>query len=124
MIIRIREESIRIRRCLYEAVRRCWRADKEKAEKADYVLVIVSGLKEKSLEVKAVYKPECWYYLDKVFCKEKKEECKEFKTNTDLCRKCPRIAFEGKEVKETNYLHKLIPLSYFPLQNPIRYTYK
>ena len=126
MIIRVRNESIAIRGNLYEAVRRCWRANMQNAQEADYVLAIVGKPSEKDLEVKAVYKPDRWYYpADEGVCNKKKEECLElYKTNTSLCRKHPRIAFEGKEIKnDTNYLHKQIPNAYYPLQNPVRYTY-
>ena len=126
MIIRVRKESIVIRGNLYEAVRRCWRANMQMAQKADYVLAVVGTLKNIDLEVKAVYKTERWYCpADEGLCKIKKEECtKKYKVNTDLCLVHSRIAFEGIEIKEINYLHNKIPADYYPLQNPFRYTYK
>jgi len=125
MIIRILMESIDIRGNLYEAVRRCWRTDINRARKADYVMAVVGTIKERNLEVQAVYKPERWYYPDDGFCRKKEKECiKGYKVATDLCHVNRRIAFEGKEMpNDTNYLHKLIPEKYFPLQNPVRYTY-
>lgn len=124
IIIRVRKESVAIRGSLYEAVRRCWRASKQKAEKAVYVLAIVSDPGEEDLEVKAVYEPKRWYSPAKDSCRENEKECKnKYGTNIDLCRNKPRIAFEGKEMKDSVYLYKLIPNTHFPRQNPFRYTY-
>ena len=121
IIIRIRHESIDIRGSLYEAVRRCWRASKERAEEADYVLAVVG----RSRVVEAVFKPSRWYYLDDEFCKNQEEVCKTgYGVNTDLCKIKRRIAFEGEEIPhDTNYLHKQIPDKYSSMQNPVRYTY-
>ena len=126
VIIRVRKESIAIRGNLYKAVCRCWAANKKRAEKADFVLAVVGTIKEKNLVVQAVYKPDRWYYpADVYLCKDKKEECQIlYEVNTDLCNEYPRIAFEGKEVsKDAYYLHKMLPSKYYPLQNPVRYTY-
>ena len=127
MIIRVRPESIKIRGSLYEAVHRCWKAKKQNAEKADYVLALVGTIKNRDLKVQAVYKPERWYYpVSEGLCKEKKDECsKKYKVDPQQCQKNPRIGFEGKEMKnDTDYLHKLIPEKYYPFQNPVRYNYK
>jgi hypothetical protein len=127
MIIRVLPDSPRLKeQGLYEAVRRCWRAVKEKSEKAKYVLAIVSTIQDKKLEVKGVFECTHWYYLGGEFCQKMLNECQqEYKTNTDLCKNSKRIAFDGDEITDdVKYLHKLLPENYFPLQNPYRYTYK
>jgi hypothetical protein len=125
MIIRIRPESVGIRGSLLEAVRRCWRANLQRAQKSEYVLAIISTIDDGDLEVKGVFKPECWDYLDDGFCREKEQECKEkYDVKTERCAERKRIAFTGEEIKDdVKYLHKLIPDKYFPTQNPFRYTY-
>jgi len=121
IIIRIREKSVCIRGSLYEAVRRCWRTNLQKAQKSDYVLVLIGN----NLEVKGVFKPECWYYLDDDFCQKTEQECKnEYGVNTELCAKDKRIAFVGKELEDdVKYLHKLTPDGFFQERNPFEYTY-
>ena len=127
IIIRVRRESIDLRGSLYEAVRRCWRANIHRAQKAVYVLAIIGTPSEMNLEVQVIYKPDRRYYpTDEGLCKKKEKEClKAYKTDTSFCLELLRIAFHGMEIsKDTNYLHKLIPKTYFPLRNPVRFTYK
>jgi hypothetical protein len=123
MIIRVRDESVHIRGSLYESVRRCWRANLDSAKKADYVLAIVGNS-----EVRGVFKPTSWDYIDSEFCKKEAKasrECKgKFDVNTELCKKRNRIGFVGEAIKDDKkYLNKLVPEKYFPRQMPVRYTY-
>jgi hypothetical protein len=120
IIIRVREESIRIRGSLKEAVRRCWRANLQRAKKADYVLAIIGTSKR----IEGVFKPKKWYCLDDNFCREQEQECKKYETNTELCAIRKRIAFDGEKIiNDVKYLHKVIPDEYLPAMNPFRYTY-
>jgi len=86
LIIKIRHETINERGSVYEAVRKSWRINLEKAEQAEYILAVCNGL------IVGVYKPEKW---------------EEFKTGIYT-----RYGFEGKEApKEIQKLYKdkLIP---------------
>jgi hypothetical protein len=122
IIVRIRPESEVIRGSMYEAARRCWRANLDEAKKAAYVLVVVGN----DPQVQAVFRPECWYYPCDKFCEKEKAKCKAaYGVNTELCQKSKRIAFKGVEVTgNVKYAHKDIPAEYLPKQNPVRYIHK
>ena len=103
----------------YDATRRCWRANIEKARRADYVLAIVNGI------VKGVFKPE-WYITTDKECEKERERCKRMKVNTKLCKVCKRIRFNGVEAPDDvkkRYLNKEVPSEYQKCQNPVRYTF-
>jgi hypothetical protein len=107
------------RRNLYEATRRCWRANLDKAKKAEYVLGTIDG------DILCVIKISKCNYVENVFCINEKEKCKrDFGVNIVLCEKIKRIEFEGKEeINDKKYLWKKLPEKYIPKQMPIRYTY-
>lgn len=103
---------------LYEATRRCWRGNINKAKKADYVLGTIEG------KIICVIKVENCNFVSTEFCESEKNICKnEFGVNIELCKKNKRIVFEGKEEKNNKYFGKILPEKYIPGQMPIRYTY-
>jgi len=107
------------RKSPYEATRRCWRANLNRARRADYVLGTIDG------RVLCVIKVKNCDYIKEEFCKKEKSFCKnDFGVNTELCKIRKRIAFEGMEMKnDKKYLNKIIPNEYTPSRNPYRYTY-
>ena len=111
--------GIHQRNNLYEATRRCWRVNLNKAKMADYVLGIIKE------EVKCVIKISSCDYVKTEFCKKENKICKIFfNVNTELCKRNRRIAFEGKVINtDKKYLNKTVPHEYLPMQNPVRYTY-
>lgn len=104
---------------IFEATRRCWRINLNRARKADYVLGTIDG------EVLCVIKVKGCDYVSSEFCEKEKKVCKEkFRTNIKLCEAKKRIAFEGKEIKDDKkYLGKKLPEEYIPGRMPVRYTY-
>src|SRR5215471_11661885 len=73
---------------LYEATRRCWRANLIRAKKADYVLGTIDG------KVLCVIKIKGCDYLKTEFCNNEKEKCRrDFEVDIELCKKSRRIAF-------------------------------
>ena len=111
--------SINCRKNIFEATRRCWRANRDRAEKANFILGTVDGT------VECVIKITGCDYVKTEFCKKEEEKCRRlFNANTELCKTYRRIAFEGNEIKnDKKYLNKKLPENYIPIQNPIRYTY-
>jgi len=111
--------GIEKRENIFEATRRCWRANLNKAKKAEYVLGTIDG------EVLCVIRIKNCDYVDPLFCKHEKMKCeKDFGVNITLCENKKRIAFEGKEVKDDKkYLGKKLPDKYIPGRMPIKYTY-
>jgi len=111
--------GIQHRSNLYEATRRCWRANLVKAKKAKYVLGTING------KVLCVIKICNCDYVKTEFCNKEMEKCRrDFNADTELCKKNKRIAFEGEEIKnDKKYLGKELPSEYIPGQMPIRYTY-
>jgi hypothetical protein len=111
--------GIEQRENIYEATRRCWRANLSRARKADYVLGTIDG------EVLCVIKIKCCNYASSDLCEKEKNVCKEeFGAKIKLCENKKRIVFEGKEVKDDKkYLGKILSQKYIPGQMPIRYTY-
>ena len=79
---------------IYEATRKYWKLNGERANKMDFLLSIYKGI------VRAVFKPTHWY-------KSKEVE--------------GRWEFEGQEIKESPYLHKDISNIIKRGQNPITY---
>ncbi|MCL2247317.1 MAG: hypothetical protein FWC10_09460 [Lentimicrobiaceae bacterium] len=104
---------------VYEATRRCWRAKKSRAEKADYVLGTVDG------KVECVLKITGCDYVKSEFCKKEMQKCKrDFNVNIELCKNRRRLEFTGTELKnDKKYLNKELPEEYIPKQFPVRYTY-
>jgi len=111
--------GIKYRKNIFEATRRCWRANLIKARKADYILGTIDGI------IECVIKITGCDYVKTEFCKREEEKCRrDFNVNTELCKKYRRIAFEGMEIEnDKKFLGKKIPENYIPKQNPIRYTY-
>jgi hypothetical protein len=107
------------RKNLYEATRRCWRANLRKAKEADYVLGTING------EVLCVIKIKSCNYASSDLCEKEKMTCKEeFGVNINLCENKKRIVFEGKEVKDDKkYLGKKLSKEFIPGQMPVRYSY-
>jgi len=108
------------RKTLYEATRRCWRADLNRARRAEYVLGTVDGVK-----VECVIKIKSCDYVRDAFCDKEEAVCRaDFGVDTALCKTRRRIAFEGDEMKDDKkYLNRSLPKGYMPKQNPVRYTY-
>jgi len=82
---------------LYEATKKCWRMNIDRAQQAEYVISEYRG------EIVGVFKPESW----------------------SVCEKYPdRISFKGEDVTEDyHYLcGRQIPKEKGS-QNPIRYSY-
>jgi uncharacterized protein len=52
---------------IYDATRRCWRANIDNARRADYVIAVVDGI------VQGVFKPEKWLVTTDKECEEEKE---------------------------------------------------
>jgi len=99
--------SIDYDKSIYDAARRCWWADIDKAKEADYVLAVADNI------VEGVFKPKKWHKTTVEECKEEKERCKVMRVNTKKCKgKMIRIRFDGDEasadVKE-RCLKKEIP---------------
>lgn len=94
---------------IYEAVRKYWRINKNRAKKMDYVLAENDGV------IVGVFKAYKWEELDAEELDNEKD-----KNN-------PRKYFIGEEVKDPHivdlYLHKRINKVH-GAQNPIRYYYK
>jgi len=107
------------RNCPYEATRRCWRANLNRARMADYVLGIIDR------KVICVIKIRSCDYVKDQFCNKEKFHCKnDFGTDIELCKIRKRIVFEGDEKKyDKKYLNKYLPVEYLPTINPVRYTY-
>jgi uncharacterized protein len=119
MLVRI-SISTEYDKTTYDATRRCWRANKNKAQEADYVLAVVNNI------VKGVFKPKNWYVTVAKKCEKEKERCKKMKANTKLCKLKKRIRFDGVEASadvKRRYLDKEIPSKYQKSQNPVRYTF-
>jgi hypothetical protein len=109
VIIKVHQETVD-KYGLYEAVRQSWRARKEKAERADYVIAVVNKI------VRGVFKPEYWYRTTEA--NARKHNDRGFNNN--------RIAFIGVEADDNikkAYLNKQIPDEYIPSQNPIQYNF-
>jgi hypothetical protein len=107
------------RKNLYDATRRCWRINLDRARMADYVLGTFEG------KVICVIKVTDCDYVNAKLCAIEKISCKnDFGVDTELCEKRGRVAFEGHEIKDDKkYLNKSIPNEYLPVQNPVKYTY-
>jgi len=118
MIVRI-PKSITSEK-IYDATRRCWRANIKKAERADYVLAVVGGI------VQCVFKPEKWHITTDKECEKERERCKYMKVNTKLCKVRKRIRFDGVEASDDvkkRYLNKEVPFEFQKRQNPVGYTF-
>jgi len=107
------------RKTIYEATRRCWRANLNKARRADYLLGTING------KVECVIKINSCDYVKQKFCDKEEKKCKnDFKVDVKLCKERKRIAFEGNEKKDDKkYLNKILPDKYIKGQYPVRYTY-
>ena len=96
---------------LYNATRRCWPLDIEKAKKADYVLAI-----SKDEIVVGVFKPEKWTVTTDKECEEEREKrCKCLGVDIKPCKDKKRIRFCGIEAPvdvKNKYLHKEIHPAY------------
>lgn len=79
---------------IYEATRKYWKMNGERAKSATYVLSLYRGI------VRAVFKPTRWYLS------------KEYEG---------RWEFEGKEIEDSPYLHKSVKNIITCGQNPITY---
>lgn len=90
-------EKVYQRENIYEATRKYWRLNPEKAKMADYVLAVYGGI------VRAVFKPLRWYSV---------EDATLFAG--------VRYAFEGNEVTKSPYLNKDVR-PYVSGQSPVRY---
>lgn len=90
-------EKVYQRENIYEATRKYWRLNPEKAKMADYVLSVYGGI------VRAVFKPLRWYSV---------------KDATLFAG--VRYAFEGNEVTKSPYLNKDVR-TYVSGQSPVRY---
>ena len=119
MIVRI-PIGIKFDNTIYDAAHRCWRANKDKAETADYVLAVDNGI------VKGVFKPKKWHITTEKECEKERERCIALKANIKLCKLKKRIRFDGVEAPndvKKRYLNKKIPSEYQKGQNPVRYTF-
>lgn len=95
---------------LYEATRFAWRAAKEKAERADFVLAVVNGI------VREVFEPEEWHYATH-------EAFPEHLGPGDTSWE-QRIGFIGRVAEEevrSCYIRKRMPDRKQGSANPIRY---
>ena len=84
------------KRQLYECVRKYWRLNGERAQKAEYVFAISSGY------IVGVFKPTRWFLTD----------AKEYKG---------RWEFEGEEILDSPYLYMDISYIIGKRQNPVSY---
>ena len=111
IIIKIKQETV-FRHGIYEGVRSCWRANLEKARRANYVLAVVQGI------VEGVFEPTQWY-----------------RTTAENVRKYGgfhdenRIAFIGKEADadvKNKYFKKAIPDKFRKqgMAAPVLFTYQ
>jgi len=108
MIVRI-HISIEYDETIYNAARRCWRANIDKAKDADYILAVINGI------VQGVFKPEKWHITTDKECEKERDRCKKMKANTKLCTVRKRIRFDGVEAPadvKKRYLNKEIPSKY------------
>lgn len=81
---------------LYECVRKYWRLNGERVQKAEYVFAISSGY------IVGVFKPTRWFLTD----------AKEYKG---------RWEFEGEEILDSPYLYMDISYIIGKRQNPVSY---
>ena len=106
IIIKTKNETVVERKELYEAIRKWWCMNKDRAEKAEYIFAVI---RRNNDIVQQVYKPQKWYFED--------YEGKQ------------RLVFKGvvaEETIRTKYINKKLPAKYCwkPGQaNSFFYTY-
>ncbi|MBD5404428.1 MAG: hypothetical protein HDR51_04235 [Treponema sp.] len=96
IVIKTHESTVQSRGTLYEAIRKWWDLNKERASRAEYVFAVV---REHDEIVQEVYKPNDWY---------KEQDGEQSKTDIDLC-------FNGSVAEESirsKYIGKYIPKKY------------
>ncbi|WP_461255907.1 hypothetical protein [Treponema sp. R80B11-R83G3] len=106
---------------IYDAARRCWKANIDKARSSDYVLAVADGI------VQGVFKPEIWHITTVKECEKDKKRCNVMRANTKRCEVNKRIRFDGVEAPaevKKRYLNKEIPAKYQGCRNPVRYTFE
>jgi hypothetical protein len=119
MLVRI-PIGIEYDKTTYDAARRCWRANIDKAESADYVLAVVDGI------VQGVFKAKEWRVTVVKECEKERKRCEEMRANMQRCKIKKRIRFDGTEAPanvKDRYLNKKIPPAYQIGQNPVRYSF-
>lgn len=100
LYVKTKEGTLRERGSLYEAARKYWRLDPDRAQEADYVIAVINNV------CRGVFRPEKW------------EPC--------VGKWEGRWQFEGHEVSgdvEKRYVGKLVPDDKRRFQNPVRYGY-
>jgi hypothetical protein len=114
-IVKIKQKTIDERGSVYEAARKFWAADIERAMRAEYVLAVLASSQGKVI---GVYTPDTWKDVTREYVEYQHKHGRPVSSRT-------RIAFEGAELKDdTKYLGKMLPLEFIPGQNPVKYTYE
>ena len=98
LYVKTKEEELQKRGSLYEAARKCWRLNPDRARDVDYVIAVIDDV------CHGVFKPEKW------------ERC--------VWKGKDRLQFEGHDVSGEAgriYVGKLVPEDKRRSRNPVRY---